>query len=107
MPQTNHHRRHVGPLIGMTLAAIALAALAALAIVRLPAPVVERMLQDDVRAQAQLWQKRLLVRLTAGPDTFVNATTSFADHRILDPITLSSDIYRFKLLDAGGRVFWS
>ena len=107
MPQTNHHRRHVGPLIGMTLAAIALAALAALAIVRLPAPVVERMLQDDVRAQAQLWQKRLLVRLTAGPDTFVNAITSDADHRILDPITLSSDIYRFKLLDTGGRVFWS
>ncbi|MDP2740249.1 MAG: diguanylate cyclase [Pseudorhodobacter sp.] len=107
MPNANHHRRHATRLIGVTVAAIALAALAFLAIVRLPAPVVERLLQDDVRAQAALWQKRLLVRLTAGHDTFTDAAVSYADHRILDPITLSSDIYRFKLLDAGGRVFWS
>ncbi|MDP3961632.1 MAG: diguanylate cyclase [Pseudorhodobacter sp.] len=107
MPNANQHRRHATRMIGMTVAAIALAALAILAIVRLPAPVVERLLQDDVRAQAALWQKRLLVRLTAGPDTFVNAAVTFADHRILDPITLSSDIYRFKLLDADGGVFWS
>jgi len=107
MPSTSERSRHTARVIGLAVVAIALAALAGLAIVRLPAPVVERLLQDDVRALAALWQKRLLVRLTAGPDTFVEATLSYADHRILDPITLSSDIYRFKLLDAGGTVFWS
>ena len=49
------------------VAFLAAAAALALVVARLPAPVVERMIESDFRAGAQLWQMRILRQLTTAP----------------------------------------
>lgn len=79
----------------------------AAAIAFLPKPIVEKMIESDIRAQAEVWEARLLRNLEEGAVTFRNGIVSLNDSNHMMGIPESSDIYRIKLFDRGGRVFWS
>lgn len=73
----------------------------------LPGPVVKWMLDTDIRPQAELWQKRILLRLSDGARLFATQDIGKADQTYLELIPEASDIYRFKLINRSGVVFWS
>ncbi|KCV80958.1 diguanylate cyclase [Actibacterium atlanticum] len=72
-----------------------------------PVPVIDKMLEHDIRAQALVWEERLLEHLDGGAQVFSNSLMSSADRDYLEHITISSDILRFRLYDRTGAVFWS
>ncbi|WP_299915771.1 diguanylate cyclase [uncultured Roseobacter sp.] len=96
--------------------------------IKLPYPIVDWMLETDIKQEAKLWRKRVLDQLDHGarafvPDTDIgpgnqglNSSSPIVDSKysltsrdtlFLSQITRASDIYRFKLFDAEGNVFWS
>lgn len=96
--------------------------------IKLPYPIVDRMLEADIKEEAKLWRKRVLDQLGHGAETFELTTQTETtgedlsayggaggiahgltdlDISFLSQITRASDIYRFKMFDAEGRVFWS
>ncbi|WP_341212126.1 diguanylate cyclase [uncultured Limimaricola sp.] len=78
-----------------------------LSVIYLPTPIVDRMLRDDVHREAQEWRMRVLDSLESGSETFARGATTAGDERWLSQVTTLSEIYRFKLFDMKGRVFWS
>lgn len=113
---------------GVVALLIFMAAANIFANVKLPYPIVDRMLEADIKEEAKLWRKRVLDQLGHGAETFeltADVETSGEDlsayggaggnhHGLTDldisflsQITRASDIYRFKMFDAEGRVFWS
>lgn len=87
----------VAGLIGLSFVAIR----------ALPVPVIDKMLEHDIRAQAVVWEERLLEHLGGGVNIFSNSLMSSSDRDYLEHITISSDIVRFRLYDQSGAVFWS
>lgn len=77
------------------------------AMIYAPVPLVDRMVERDIRAQAQLWEQRLLRNLENGARTFSTGTITTQDEEFMEVIPESSEIYRFKLFDATGLVIWS
>lgn len=96
--------------------------------IKLPYPIVDRMLETDIKQEAKLWRKRVLDQLGHGAETFLQTgeptpqaedlsayggaggnqhALTDRDTSFLSQITRSSNIYRFKMFDAEGRVFWS
>ena len=72
-----------------------------------PAPVADRILREDVQAEALIWRHRLLSSLENGAETFARGQVTEADLRYLETISRASEVYRLKLFTAGGEVFWS
>ncbi|MEM9638002.1 MAG: diguanylate cyclase, partial [Pseudomonadota bacterium] len=106
---------------GVVTLLIFMAAVNIFANIKLPYPIVDRMLAADINAEAKLWRKRVLDQLDHGPAAFLQGADTgnrgaVADSQrglttrdllFLSQITRASDIYRFKMFDAEGRVFWS
>lgn len=92
---------------GIVALLTALTVAAFVAVFYLPQPIVARMIEKDIRTQALDWRKRVLSTLDHGAETFVTGTVTAHDIEYLSIIPAASDIYRFKLFDAEGRVFWS
>lgn len=90
-----------GIWIGLAVAAFSMAA------VFLPAPIVDRMLANDVQAQSGIWRDRIISHLEAGVQTFARETVSHADEGYLTGVVQGSDIFRLRLIGAEGRVFWA
>ena len=87
---------------------LAIATLGAwLSVVYLPTPLVNRMMREDISREAENWRMRVLKALENGTGTFETGTLSPSDYEWLKEVTTLSDIYRFKLFTADGRVFWS
>lgn len=82
-------------------------ALAVSAMIYAPKPLVDRMIERDIRAQAVLWEQRLLRNLEEGARTFSAGEITEADMAFMSVIPETSDTYRFKLFDRTGTVFWS
>ncbi|EYD70998.1 sensor domain-containing diguanylate cyclase [Limimaricola hongkongensis] len=78
-----------------------------LSVVYLPTPLVDRMMREDISHEAENWRTRVLYALEGGSLTFERGQLTAADAEWLDEVTTLSDIYRFKLFTADGRVFWS
>lgn len=74
---------------------------------RLPYPIVDAMLEQDIRYESKLWRKRVLEQLSDAPASFATGNVNAADQAFLLMVTHTSDIYRFKLFDTDGRVLWS
>lgn len=72
-----------------------------------PTPIVNQMVERDIREQAQLWEQRLLRNLHRGARSFVTGQISTVDEAFMRVIPQVSDTYRFKLFDRSGQVFWS
>jgi len=92
---------------GISVLLICLVAVAGWGIYKLPAPLVDRMLQTDILKQSELWKRRVVLHL-GDPETALRTGTIDAhDAEFLSSMPEASDVYRFKLLDPGGRVTWS
>lgn len=72
-----------------------------------PAPIVDRMLQADIRKQAKLWQHRVMSHLDDPIATFDQGHLSYSDVLYLSLLPETSDVYRFKLFSPDGTVQWS
>lgn len=72
-----------------------------------PAPIAERLIRDDIHAQAELWKKQVILQLDDAEHSFTTATVSAHDRRFLHLLVEATDVYRFHLFDSSGRIFWS
>lgn len=77
------------------------------AIIAVPAPIVNRMLEADIREESELWKRRLILHMEDPEKAFeIGAVTPF-DARYLNLLPMTSNIYRFRMLNRDGMVFWS
>ena len=72
-----------------------------LSVIYLPAPIVDRMLRDDVHRKAQEWRLRVLDALESGSETFARATITRGDELWLSQVTTLSEIYWALLQNSG------
>jgi diguanylate cyclase (GGDEF)-like protein len=86
------------------VAAIGMAFLAALL---LPSPIVTRLMENDVRARAELWVSRIVSQIGVGGRAFETRSLDEADRTLLSKVPRISDIVRLNLIDVDGEVFWS
>ncbi|EBA15662.1 diguanylate cyclase, putative [Roseobacter sp. SK209-2-6] len=77
------------------------------AILAVPAPVVDRMLEADIRQEAELWRRRVVLQLEDPETTFNEGSVTPSDARFLSLLPEASDIYRFRLYTPDGMIFWS
>ncbi|WP_419741409.1 diguanylate cyclase [Ruegeria sp.] len=90
-----------------TAVLVALTALAGWGIYTLPAPLVDRMLESDLRHHAVRLEKKVESQLFDVKTSFERHILSQHDEVFLSLLPETSDIYRFKLFDSSGEVFWS
>ena len=74
---------------------------------KLPAPIVDAMLEADIRKQAELWLRRVVLHLEHAEATFITGYVNDEDAKYLTLMPEASDVYRLKLFDETGHVFWS
>ncbi|NSY39243.1 sensor domain-containing diguanylate cyclase [Leisingera sp. ANG59] len=86
---------------------LAAAALAARAVYSVPAPIVDRMLEADLRKQADTWRRSVLLHLSSSKDAFIVGDLNDHDEEYLSLVPETSDVYRLKLFAADGTIFWS
>lgn len=77
------------------------------AIVAVPTPVVDRMLEADIRQESQLWQRRVVLHLEDAEATFEDGIITPSDAKYLNLMPEASDVYRFRLFNSDGMIFWS
>ncbi len=94
-------------IAGISLMLMALTALAGWSIYAIPAPVVDRMLESDLRHRAAQLNQQVSTHLHDVEATFRHGILDDHDQEFLELLPETSDIYRFKLFDSDGRVFWS
>jgi diguanylate cyclase (GGDEF)-like protein len=87
------------------LTAMLLSAMAA--VVWAPAPIAERLVRDDIHAQAELWKRQVILQLDDAEHSFTNSIVSDHDQRFLHLLVQATDVYRFHLFNGQGLVFWS
>ncbi|MDA7965636.1 diguanylate cyclase [Ruegeria sp.] len=93
--------------ISIVLLLMALAATAGWGIYKLPAPLVDRMLQIDILKQSELWKRRVVLHLANPEVALSTGAIDGHDAEFLSSMPEASDVYRFKLFDTTGRVIWS
>lgn len=89
------------------LATVAFVVFAAFGIFYLTVPVVDQVLERDIRERAELWQRRVVLHLDDSVATFETGQLSGEEIEFLKLLPEASDVYRFKLFNADGEVFWS
>ncbi|MEX0307297.1 MAG: diguanylate cyclase [Ruegeria sp.] len=94
-------------IAGISLMLMALTALAGWGIYAIPAPMVDRMLESDLRHRAAQLNQQVASHLHDVEATFKHGILDDHDQEFLELLPETSDIYRFKLFDSDGRVFWS
>lgn len=94
-------------MLGVTLMLVALTIAAGWGIYAVPAPVVDRMLEADLRKSAMQLTRQVGNHLADMEHTFRFHGLTEHDEEFLELLPQTSDIYRFKLFDASGQVFWS
>jgi len=88
--------------------AVAIAAVVAFgAMLRVPEPIVDTMLESDLRSAAEVWQSRILQQLSAGTQTFDARNLTGQDLEFLNNIPNTSDVYRVTFIDNDGLTFFS
>ena len=93
--------------LALVLLFSAMAAGSVWAILAVPAPIVDRMLEADIRQEAELWRRRVVLQMDDAEAAFRDGEISADDARFLSLIPEASDVYRFRLLTPDGMVFWS
>lgn len=80
---------------------------ASVAILYLPRPMAERLLRDDMVNRAHQWETRLETILDGGRATFATGRIAARDKASLALFLRASDVFRMRLFDRRGRIFWS
>lgn len=91
----------------LILVLIAAAAASGWAVIAVPEPIVDRMLESDVRKQAIHWQRRVILHMHQVEESFKTGTINAQDARMLSLLPEESDVYRYRLLTSSGGIFWS
>ncbi|SPJ27404.1 sensor domain-containing diguanylate cyclase [Falsiruegeria mediterranea] len=86
---------------------IAMIVTAAWGVYTLPTPIVDGMLEADIRKQSEMWKRRVLLHIESPEATFQTSLMDAHDQEFLELMPEASDVYRFKLFHADGTVFWS
>ncbi|SLN32811.1 Response regulator PleD [Falsiruegeria litorea R37] len=86
---------------------IAMVVTAAWGVHTLPTPIVDGMLEADIRKQSEMWKRRVLLHMEDAETTFETGVMDAHDREFLELMPEASDVYRFKLFHADGTVFWS
>ncbi|WP_170400410.1 diguanylate cyclase [Ruegeria arenilitoris] len=94
-------------LAGIFLTMGGLTALSGWGIYAIPAPVVDRMLESDLRHAATQMNRQVVSHLEDVDATFRTGALDAHDEEFLELLPATSDIYRFKLFNDAGRVLWS
>ena len=89
------------------LAGVVILCIAIVTVIILPAPIADRLLQDDMTHRSEIWRDRVVGLLEAGDQAFVDGQISGRDKSRLDIFVSSSDVFRFKMFTSAGRVFHS
>lgn len=61
----------------------------------------------ETEREAKIWQTRVLQLLDRHEQTFEDATLTEGDHISMSHFVASSDVFRLRLFDGQGRMFWS
>lgn len=77
------------------------------AILAVPAPIVDYMLEADIRKEAELWRRRVVLHMEDPEASFESGSISPSDAHFLLLLPEASDVYRFRLFTADGEIFWS
>jgi diguanylate cyclase (GGDEF)-like protein len=77
------------------------------AVKTVPEEVVSRMLAADIEMRAQQWKRRVLAQIAEGSKAFQTGLLTRQDIGLLNEIPSTSDVYRLKLYQKDGRVFWA
>ncbi|WP_370644180.1 diguanylate cyclase [Thalassobius sp. Cn5-15] len=72
-----------------------------------PAPIAERLIRDDIHAQAELWKKQVILQMDDAENSFTTSSVTAHDQRFLRLLVEATDVYRFHLFDSSGKIFWS
>ncbi|WP_170784096.1 sensor domain-containing diguanylate cyclase [Ruegeria lacuscaerulensis] len=94
-------------MAAIILTLMALTAVSGWGIYAVPTPVVDRMLEADLRKEATQLGKQVTSHLEDVEATFQTGSIGIHDQEFLELLPATSDIYRFKLFNADGGVFWS
>lgn len=94
-------------MAAIILTLMALTAVSGWGIYAVPTPVVDRMLEADLRKEATQLGKQVTSHLNDVEATFQTGSIGIHDQEFLELLPATSDIYRFKLFNADGGVFWS
>ena len=78
-----------------------------LAVSQLPGPMVHYLLTEDYVTQAELWKRRVVAHLERGAEAFRESKLEVRDATYLSQVPETSDVFRLKLFNATGRIFWS
>ncbi|MEO0567978.1 MAG: diguanylate cyclase [Pseudomonadota bacterium] len=102
-----HRKAQLYKLPGIMALLLLLSVGAIAAIYRLPTPIVNYTLEADLRQQAELWKRRVVLHMADTEASFDARALEPSDEDFLMLLPEASDVYRFKLFDADGRIFWS
>ncbi|MDA5556335.1 sensor domain-containing diguanylate cyclase [Shimia sp. MMG029] len=70
-------------------------------------PIVETLMEADLRKHSELWQRRVILHLDDPAGTFLNGELTSNNISYFELLPEASDVYRFKLYDTEGLVIWS
>ncbi len=73
----------------------------------LPEIIAESVIETDVRKQAVVWKRRVVSHLNSFGDTFADGEMLPEEVAFLKALPEASEVYRLKLFDKNGTVFWS
>ncbi|MFV1491524.1 diguanylate cyclase [Phaeobacter sp. JH18-32] len=77
------------------------------AVFAVPTPIVDHMLEADIRKQAELWQRRIVLHMANPEESFEEGIIQPHDAHMLALFTEETDVYRYRLLTSSGEIFWS
>ncbi len=92
---------------GIGLLFITLTAAASWGVYKIPGPLVEQMLETDIRHEAELWKRRVTLHMESPSVSFETGQFNEHDEEFLRAIPEASSVFRYKLLNTMGQVFWS
>lgn len=93
--------------LSLILVLVAAAGASAWAVFAVPTPIVDRMIENDLRKQSQHWQRRVVLHMTDVGDSFEEGRIRPADAQDLLLLPEETDVFRFRLLTSDGEIFWS
>jgi diguanylate cyclase (GGDEF)-like protein len=92
---------------GISLLFLTLTAAAVWGVYKIPGPLVEKMLETDIRHEAELWKRRVVLHMEDPQQSFLTGRFDPHDEEFLNAIPEASNVYRYKLFNTQGTVFWS
>lgn len=84
-----------------------MAATSVWAIIAVPAPVIDILLESDIRKEAELWHRRVMLHMENPEESFEQGSITAEDAHFLNLLPEASNVYRFRMMTADGEVFWS